>query len=675
MPSLSWTLARLRAMSAAEIAWRAGRVLQARMERAGRGTVADPPPPTLQPTLQPTSRAPAWGRSWLAASGSGSGSGFDAARHAHAAERILAGHVDLFALHDAPLGFPPRWNRDPKTGIEAPPVFGKSLDYRDETLVGDIKYLWQLNRHHELVTLAQAFHLCGRERYAHGCRRLLESWFEQCRYPLGPNWSCPLEHGIRLVNWSAAWHLLGGPSCFLFERDGDGFRRRWLASIFRHCHFIAANLSRFSSANNHLLGEYMGLFIGAVTWPCWKHSLRWRKLARRGLEEEALRQNGADGVNLEQATWYHHEVADMLLLCALCGRRNDIAFSGAYWTRLEAMLDFIHAAMDVAGNVPMIGDADDAVMVRFSTRPDFAVYRSLLATGAVIFRRRDFRAKAGLFDEKSRWLTGDIGAEVFDALPADSSRTAPRAFIHGGYYVLGADFDSATEVKIVADAGPLGYLSIAAHGHADALAFTLCAGGKELLIDPGTYAYHTQGRWRQHFRSTAAHNTVRIDGLDQSVMSGNFMWRSKARARCESWRCDADIDCLVASHDGYERLADPVTHRRTLRYAKRERMLTVEDALHCRARHEVEIWWHFPEACEIDAGAIRDGRVLARNGRARLEIELPGGEAALLRGSDDPPAGWISRRFDEKSPSPSICWKGTIYGAAVRTTRIRVGFE
>ncbi|MDB5729134.1 MAG: Heparinase family protein, partial [Noviherbaspirillum sp.] len=532
MPALNWMVSRLRTMSAAEIAWRAGRAVQARMERSGRGTASCPPP-----------TEPKWGRGWLGIAPSG----FDAARYLDAAERILAGQFDLFALRGAALGFPPRWNRDPKTGIEAPPVFGKDLDYRDETLVGDIKYLWELNRHHALVTLAQAFHLSGRERYAEGCRRLLESWFEQCRYPLGPNWTCALEHGIRLVNWSVAWHLLGGPDGFPFDGEGKEFRRRWLISIYQHCHFIAGYLSRFSSANNHLFGEYMGLFIGAVTWPCWRRSARWRKLAKRGLEEEALRQNGADGVNLEQAIWYHHEVADMMLLCALCGRQNDIAFSGAYWKRLEAMLDFILAMMDGAGNVPMIGDSDDAVMVRFSPEPDSHVYRSLLATGAVIFRRRDFKRRAGLFDDKSRWLTGDIGADVFDALPADRGRPATRAFTHGGYFILGADFDDAAEVKIVADAGPLGYLSIAAHGHADALAFTLCAGGKELLIDPGTYAYHTDGKWRAHFRGTAAHNTVRIDGLDQSVMCGNFMWRHKARARLASWRYGEDRDCLIAS--------------------------------------------------------------------------------------------------------------------------------
>src|SRR5439155_1407567 len=81
----------------------------------------------------------------------------------------------------------------------------------------------------------------------------------------------------------------------------------------------------------------------------------------------------------------------------------------------------------------------------------------------------------------------------------------------GGYYILGCDFETAQEIRLVADAGPLGYRTIAAHGHADALAFTLSLGGLEFLIDPGTYAYHGGGEWRAYFRGTAAHNTLRID--------------------------------------------------------------------------------------------------------------------------------------------------------------------
>jgi len=185
---------------------------------------------------------------------------------------------DVFSLTDQTLGFPPDWNRDPLTGKRIPLQFGKRLEYRDTARVGDIRHVWELNRHAELNTLAQAYALTGEMKYAEGCRTLLVSWFEQCPYPLGANWVSSLELAIRLNNWAFAWHLLGGASSPLFESEtGEALRRQWLNAIYQHCDFVAGYLSRHSSANNHLLGELAGLYIASLTWPCWKESAGWRR--------------------------------------------------------------------------------------------------------------------------------------------------------------------------------------------------------------------------------------------------------------------------------------------------------------------------------------------------------------------------------------------------------------
>lgn len=646
-------------MGPLEILWRGKKIIQAKFEYLGLGLAHHPLP-----------AQESWGRNWINVASSE----FSTELYQQAAERVLAGKFDVFALHDAKLGFPPRWNCDPKTGITAPLCFGKTLDYRDEHQVGDIKYLWEPNRHYELVSLAQAFHLTGQTRYATACRQLLESWFLQAPYPLGINWINSLEHAIRILNWAVAWHLLGGAVAKFFEgQEGQDFKQRWLAAIYQHCHFIAGNLSRYSSANNHLFGEYMGLFIGAITWPCWQENTNWGCLAKQGMEDEALQQNAADGVNREQAIWYHHEVADMMLLCGLAGRAQGIEFSTAYWKRLESMLEFIHAMMDVAGNVPMIGDSDDAVMVRFSQEPGFDVFCSLLATGAVLFKRADFKHKAGHFDDKSRWLLGVQGSDIFASLKADysSDKRISRIFPQSGYYILGKAFDTDAECKIVADAGPLGYLSIAAHGHADALAFTLSVGGKPLLIDPGTYAYHTQKKWRNYFRGTSAHNTVQIDGLDQSEPGGNFMWLCKAKARCENWESNDALDSFTASHDGYRRLTDPVMHRRKIVFHKQECKLVVEDTLECHSTHEVAFCWHFDPACTVMA---ENGKVTVICGNVRCEMQMPENKKRpdILLGRIESPFGWISHRFDEKMPSPSVVWSEKINGTVKRLTVFQI---
>src|SRR5438105_1305534 len=202
------------------------------------------------------------------------------------------------------------------------------------------------------------------------------------------------------------------------------------------------------------------------------------------------------------------------------------------------------------------------------------------ASGALLFRRGDFKLKAGRLDDKARWLLGRDAQAQYDALDTETTRLPLRqTFPEGGYYILGAEFDSAAEVRAVVDAGPLGYTSIAAHGHADALSFTLSVGGREFLIDPGTYAYHTQKRWRQYFRGTSAHNTLRIDGRDQSEQGGNFLWLKKARAGCGLWLSSAEKDSFEGWHDGYMQLEDPVKHRRLIELDKGTRRLLIEDTL------------------------------------------------------------------------------------------------
>ena len=587
-----------------------------------------------------------------------------------AADRILEGRYDVFALEDVELGSPPRWNRDPKTGIEAPLDFGKQLDYRDPTRVGDCKYLWEPNRHLHLVTLAQAYALTAQPRYAQALREHLDSWFTACPFRMGVNWSSSLEAALRLINWSAAWQLIGGVHSRLFKgEEGAAFRQRWLVSVYQHAEFISGHLSLHSSANNHLIGEVCGLYMAGVAWPHWPRAAHWRARGKEILEREALLQNAPDGVNREQAVSYQQWELDLLLIPMLAGRANGDNFAPSYAARIEAMLVYVASIMDAGGNLPMFGDADDGYVVRLDPRPGFCRFRSLLATGAVLFGRGAFKAKAGGLDDKTRWLLGAQADSAFEAVDTSAScLPIRREFPDGGYYILGTDFETPAEIRLVADAGPIGYREIAAHGHADALSFTLSVGGCEFIVDPGTFAYHTEADWRSYFRGTAAHNTVRIDGQDQSQQGGNFMWLRKARAGCSVWSTDAHADQFEGWHDGYASLADPVMHRRRIQLDKPTRRIVIEDTLEMKEGHDVELFFHCAEDCEVR----RDPRalMLSRGGRT-LTMWLPeGGDVHVVRGSEQPIAGWVSRAFDRKEPSPTIVWRGRLAATATLRTEI-----
>ena len=373
--------------------------------------------------------------------------------------------------------------------------------------------------------------------------------------------------------------------------------------------------------------------------------MHWTEIGKSGLEHEALLQNTADGVNKEQAIYYQHEVMDMMLLCQQVAQANGSSFSAAFLQRLEKLAEFVAAVMDVNGNVPMIGDADDAQMVRLSYEDGWSPYRSLLASCAVLFRRADFKAKAKLFDDKNRWLFGTKGLQHWTALPNEAPCAQHQSFPEGGYWVLGDKFNTYDEVRLVVDAGPLGYLSIAAHGHADALSFTLSVAGVEFLIDPGTFSYHTQKSWRDYFRGTSAHNTVRIDAMDQSEIGGNFMWLHKAEAVCNNWESNAARDFFSGSHNGYKRLSDPVTHKREIALHKAIRQIKVTDHLACQGMHQVELNWHFSEHCTV---TLQGEALLCISNGKTLKMGFEGLDTsnALYRGDEELPLGWVSSSRD-----------------------------
>jgi hypothetical protein len=634
-----WYFNRLRCMSVGEIQSRVKTAIRKKAESFGMGMATEAAPYVLNAT----------GSAWINAPAN-----LDPLLQAKA-DRIVQGKLNLFSLQDYELGITPNWRKDPKTGTVAPNTFGKSLDYRREELVGDIKYLWEPGRHLQLVPLAQAYAMTSSNVYLDAIQAHLDSWFDQCPYPRGPHWVSSLELGIRLLNWSIVWQLLGGAESAIFDgQHGRDFRHRWLNSIYQHVHFIRNYYSGYSSANNHLIGEASGVFVASRTWPYWQEFVGWGSEAKVILEREAQSQNFSDGVNKEQAISYQQFELDFLLLPLLCERIESRKFSDAYQKTIESMLEYLASVMDVGGNLPMIGDADDGYAVSLSAEPDFCPYRSLLATGAVLFNRADFKQKAAKFDQKSFALLGKNGFDVYRAL-AETGQALPvrRAFPEGGYYILGTDFETPSEVRMIVDVGPLGLGNIAAHGHADALSIYLSVGGSEILIDPGTYAYHTEKKWRDYFRGTAAHNTVRVDGLDQSEIGGNFMWLRKAQATLQTFSSDAEQTCLSGSHDGYLCLKDPVEVAREVTFSEKQRQFAVADLLSCKQSHRIEQFWHFSEMALVSP--LEDNVVIVSHGGAKVRFTFdPRLSLTMESGDVEAPLGWVSRSFDSKVPGNSL---------------------
>jgi hypothetical protein len=620
-----WLVNRLRCMSVAEVGYR---IQQAAVTRVAKRVRARAAPPLPHARTFDVHGAPALSqpeREALLAD----------------ADSICAGHVVLFANRRFDVGLPPVWNRDPDSGVVGPAIYAGDITITNREQVGDIKHVWELNRHLHLVRLAQAWTVTNDVAWLHALQTQLRSWLDQCPPLVGPNWTSSLELGIRLINWGIVWQLIGGEGSGLFAgEEGQRLRADWLDSIHAHCTAIARHLSRHSSANNHLIGELAGLYVGASIWPCWKSSGAWLEQARRELEHEAQAQFSRDGVNREQAFAYHVFSCEFLFVAGLVGQACDHPFSRAYWTSLQRALRFLRSVRDVGGNVPMVGDADDGIVFRLDS-PAGDRAKQLLALGDAVLRRMQ-PTHPGV-----RWLLHTLPGKRPEADPHESD--TGWAFPDGGYLLFGSHFGEAREIKGLVDCGPLGYLGIAAHGHADALALTLSIGGEECLVDPGTYSYWQEHKWRDYFRGTSAHNTVRIDGLDQSVSGGRFMWLKKARASIERMPQSPHEFDFRGAHDGYERLADPVRHMRSVRYDAASATLTVRDEIAAKKHHQVELFWHFAPGLDT---RLNSSGLHVRGRRFALQMHAHGADLKLelVRGNENPPLGWYSRSYESRQP-------------------------
>ena len=114
--------------------------------------------------------------------------------------------------------------------------------------------------------------------------------------------------------------------------------------------------------------------------------------------------------------------------------------------------------------------------------------------------------------------------------------SGPRRFPNAGLVILRSRAEDGPEIWCRCDGGPHGFLSIAAHAHADALSVEVRHDGVDILADPGTYCYHGEPAWREWFRSTAAHNTVEVDGESQAESGGPFLWITQPRTRTRDLR-------------------------------------------------------------------------------------------------------------------------------------------
>jgi hypothetical protein len=658
---LRWYARRLASMSPAEMAGRARDELTKRRWR-GRQVVDSAADPTPVPAACPPFALPLPGGGEVSEDGR--------VRLKEAAEGLLVGRWPVFAHERDDMAPAPDWFLDPSTGRRAPDrAYCFDVDHRDPAMVGNVKYVWEPSRHQHLTVLAAAYHLGGDERYAEAVAAQLRSWWAANPFLSGIHWTSGIELGVRLLSWVWIRRLLDGWAGAgpLFEGN-----RVFLQQLRHHQQWLAALPNRGSSANNHILAEQAGQFAASCAFPWFPESGAWRQAAADALRRELARQTFADGLNRELATEYHGFVLELGLAAALEGEAAGHPLDDQAWEVLARMTDALAAMVDVRLRPPRQGDADDGHGLLLDG-PGYDRWASLLATGAALFGPAPWWPGAPAGDVRTALWTRLANRPLpVAARPA----RRPSLFPDAGMALLRDETGRPDELWCRADHGPHGYLSIAAHAHADALAVELRVGGVELLADPGTYCYGAEPAWRAYFRSTLAHNTLEVGGVGQSVAAGTHLWTRQASAQLEraagldggpvaEWR---------AAHHGYRRLRPPAVHRRAVRLDREARELVVEDRLDTDGAHDCRLAFHLgPEvACTLEGHrAVLEWR--GDHGPGRATLTLPAGlRWRRLHGQTDPPAGWYSPAFDVRVPAVTLLGTGHVGGDQALITVLRL---
>lgn len=558
-----------------------------------------------------------------------------------------------------------QWNRDPLSGFMWPLDYhaGINLIRNDGS---DARVVWELNRCAHFITLGRAYAITNDDRIGEAFFRQLESWRVQNPVARGVNWNCAMEVALRAIN------LLGAFALFLRAPQMDEIAlKEFLKTLDQHGAHIQRNLE-FShiATSNHYLADVVGLLWIGLMLPELEAAREWREFGLREMLNEMDKQVLPDGADYEASTGYHRLKTELFLYSFVLCHLNGVDIDEKYWGRVRAMIEYLRAYLRPDGRAPLIGDSDSGQV--------FPIVRSagndhayVLALGAAVFQEPSFKIDThasgvehdgGLGTDETNqhaggvrtellWFLGEQGLRDYEALPPSEAGVS-RAFAAAGVYLL-----RDADLYLHFNAGGVGVNGRGSHGHNDALSIEVSAGGTAFIVDPGSYLYTANLHERNLFRSTAYHSTVQVDGAEQNTIDEHvpFVIGNEAQPRVLAWQTNAGADLIVGEQRGYQRLARPITHRRTIRFDKGKRFWLVQDEMAGEGTHEFSFRFHL--APNLDTKVRPDGivEVCDKMNGARLLIicqkpDRDGGLDVILE------PRFSSIDYGEKEPTVSVCW-------------------
>lgn len=388
-------------------------------------------------------------------------------------------------------------------------------------------------------------------------RELIARWIIENPPSAGAGWD-PYPLSLRIVNW-IKWALAGN------ELDGAVHH-----SLAVQTRFLVRRLE------HHLLGNHLFANAKALVFSgCYfegDKAEQWLRLGMEILEREITEQILADGGHFERSTMYQAlAFEDMLDLVNLAN-----AFPDSFVPWKTTVSSWPEIVSKMGGWLRAMSHPDGEIAFFNDAAVGIAPSPSVLLSYA----------------DRLRLPTIGVGGEVIELAPSGYIRVALGPAI------------------LLIDVAPIGPDYLPGHAHADTLSYELSLFGQRVLVNSGTSCYGV-GLERQWERSTAAHNTVEIDGQDSSEVWAGFRVARRAYPFDVSVKRDDDVVIVEAAHDGYRRLTGNAVHRRT--WTLRPQCLEVVDTVQGNFSEMVSRVYFHPDVQVIKADAEGSASWLNQN--------------------------------------------------------------
>ncbi len=504
------------------------------------------------------------------------------------ANNLMAGIVDMPRYAPVRIGRFPRWNEDPYHAV-----------------------YWRLNYYalRPTQSLLAAFVRTGDTRYARRLVELDKSFFARAGDPGALAWQDAHAVSFRAMILIDDWWRLRQNHA-LSESDSV----LYLRELERTGQYLA-DPNHYQPEYNHGTNEAAALLDIGLNFPLLPNAHHWLALARQRLSQSMNDLVDQDGALIENSPYYHFYTLDKYWQIQNFAELFHYVISPNFRGRLLRMINYASYILEPDGSVPLLGASlsstvnahgSFAEMARMNPYLDYVLTRG--AHGSRPPRTSVFLAHAGQTIMRSGWGRGtSFAKQSFLTFNVGAYRTP--------------------------------------HSHLDLLGITLYGNGAQLLSDAGLYSY-APGALHDYFHGTAAHNTVTVDGRDQTqghAVAGQFVSRD-------------GFTYQTAETQVY----DGVTHRRLVMMIDRAHFLVIDHLTSVR-RHHYRQMFHLAPGTRV---ARRGLTILGQGATSDVSLSIrqldPNGvTASVVSGQRSPPLGLCSVLYDKIVPCPAVTYEAT----------------